>query len=322
MKAIVCTRYGPPDVLQFREVEKPEPKDHEIRVNVRATTVSVADVRRRSFTVPRSVWLPARFALGLRKPRHPILGVELAGEVDAVGKAVKRFKRGDRVFAASLTNAGAYAEYICLPEEGAVALMPVNMTFEEAAALPIGARTALHFLRKANIRSGHRILVYGASGSVGTYAVQLAKYFGAYVTGVCSAANQELVNSLGADEVIDYTNNVVSAQGAVYDIVFEAVNKSSFADCMKLLKDSGVYVNVTEPVPTPSMLWTGMTSNRKLILGHNPPDTSDALEFLKEVVEAGRLKAAIDRFYTFEQMTEAHRYVDLGHKKGNVVVTV
>ncbi|MDF2714404.1 MAG: NAD(P)-dependent alcohol dehydrogenase [Paenibacillus sp.] len=322
MKAIVCMKYGLPDVLRMKEVEKPEPKDNEIRVKVHATTVTVADIRTRSFTVPRSVWLPARFALGIRKPRKAILGMELAGEVEAVGKAVKRFKKGDQVFAATLIGRGSYAEYNCLPEDGAVAIKPCNATYEEAAAIPIGARTALHFLRKADIQSGQKVLVFGASGSVGTYAVQLAKYFGAHVTGVCSTANVEMVKSLGADVIVDYTKEDFSARGVTFDVIFEAVNKSSFAACMHSLTNNGVYINITEPLPGPRMLWTKITSKKKLILSQNSPETAEALYFLKELVEAGKLKAIIDKVYKFEQMIEAHKYVDQGHKKGNVVVTV
>lgn len=320
MKAVVCPKYGPPDVLQIKEFEKPVPKDHEILVKVFATTVTVADVRTRSFTVPRSVWLPARIALGIRRPKRPILGMELAGEVEAVGKAVKRFEKGDQVFAATLADFGAYSEYTCLPEDGAVAIKPENISYEEAAAIPIGARTALHYLRKANVRGGQKVLIYGASGSVGTYALQLAKYLGAHVTGVCSTLNVEMVKGLGADEVIDYTKEEFSAQGARFDVVFEAVNKSSFAACMNSLRNNGVYINITEPFPTLQMFWTKMTSKKKLMLGQNSPETAEALEFLRNLVMAGKLKPVIDRSYPLEQIVEAHRYVDKGHKKGNVVI--
>jgi len=322
MKAIVYDKYGPPAVLRMQEVEKPEPKDREIRVKVYATTVTVADIRSRSFTVPRSVWLPARLMIGLLRPRKAILGMELAGEVEAVGHAVRRFQPGDRVFAATLVGYGAYAEYRCLPEDGAVAHMPANLSFEEAAAVPIGARTALHFLRKADVRRGQRVLIYGASGSVGSYALQLAKVFGAHVTAVCGPTNAAMVRALGADEVIDYTKEDFTRRGAVYDVVFEAVDKSSFDDCMKVLKASGVYINVTVPVPSIRMLWTKITSGKRLILGQNSPETAEALYFLKELIEAGKLKPWIDRVYPFEQMIEAHRYVDQGHKKGNVAVTL
>lgn len=322
MKAMVYTKYGPPDVLQLEEVEKPTPQNNEILVKVHATTVTVADIRARSFTVPLSFWLPARIALGFRKPKKSVLGMELAGEVVSLGRDVKRFKKGDQVFAATLEGFGAYAEYKSLPENGPVSIKPNNIAYEEAAAIPIGARTALHYLRKANVRSGQKVLVYGASGSVGTYAVQLAKYFGAEVTGVCSTANVELVKSLGADNVIDYTKEEFSSRGEIYDVIFEAVNKSSFSACMKSLKKDGIYINVTVPLPNFRMLWMNLTSGKKLILGQNAPENADALNFLKELVEKGKLKAVIDRNYTFEQIAEAHRYVDKGHKKGNVVITV
>ncbi|KON68583.1 NADPH:quinone oxidoreductase [Peribacillus butanolivorans] len=322
MKAIVYTKYGPPDVLQLKEVKKPTPKENEILVKVKATTVTVADIRSRSFTVPLSVWLPARITLGFRRPKKSILGLELSGEVESVGKDVKQFKKGDQVFAASQIGYGAYAEYKCLPENGPVSIKPNNLSFEEAAAIPIGARTALFYLRKANIKSGQKVLVYGASGSVGSYAVQIAKYFGADVTGVCSTTNLELVKSLGADQVIDYTREDFSSKGETYDVIFEAVDKSSFSACMKSLKKDGTYINVTVPLPGVRMLWTKLTSNRKLILGQNSPENSEALNFLKELVETGKLKVVIDRYYAFEEIVEAHRYVEKGHKKGNVVITV
>ena len=322
MRAIVYHKYGSPDVLKLEEVEKPSPKNNEILVKVHATTVTVADIRSRSFTVPPSFWLPARIALGIRKPKKATLGMELAGEIESAGRDVKRFKKGDQVFAASLDSFGAYAEYKCLPEDAAVSIKPSNLTYEEAAALPIGARTALHYLRKVNIQPGQRVLVYGASGSVGTYAVQLAKYFGAKVTGVCSTANLELVKSLGADKVIDYTKEDFTQSGETYDVIFEAVNKSSYSACMRALKEDGIYVNITEPLPSIQMLWIKMTSNKKLMLGENAPEKAEDLIFLKELVEAGKIKPVVDRGYPLEQIVEAHRYVDKGHKKGNVVITV
>jgi NADPH:quinone reductase-like Zn-dependent oxidoreductase len=322
MKAIVYTRYGPPDVLQLKEIEKPIPKENEILVKVKATTVTVADIRSRSFTVPPAFWMPARITLGFKQPKKEILGMELAGVVESVGKDVKRFKEGDQVFAASLAGFGAYAEYKCLPEDGPVTIKPSNITFEEAAAIPIGARTALFFLRKTNIERGQKVLVYGASGSVGSYAVQLAKYLGAEVTGVCSTSNLELVKSLGADKVIDYTKEDFSSNSETYDVIFEAVNKSSFTDCMKLLKKDGTYINVTEPLPNARMLWTQLTTSKKLILSQNSPETPEALNFLKELVENGSVKVVIDRNYRLEEIVEAHRYVEQGHKKGNVVITI
>ncbi|WP_397538872.1 NAD(P)-dependent alcohol dehydrogenase [Rummeliibacillus pycnus] len=322
MKAIVYTKYGPPDVLQMKEVAKPVPKENEILIKVKATTVTVADIRSRSFTVPPAFWLPARITLGFKKPKKEILGMELAGEVEAVGTKVKKFKEGDPVFAASLMGFGAYAEYKCLPEDGPVSLKPNNITFEEAAAIPIGARTALFFLRKANIQSGQKVLVYGASGSVGSYAVQIAKFLGANVTGVCSTSNLEMVKSLGADKVIDYTVEDFSSTGETYDVIFEAVNKSLFSACMKSLRKSGTYINITEVLPDIRMLWTKLTGSKKLLLSKNAPETPEALNFLKELVEKGELKVVIDRSYAFEEIVEAHRYVEKGHKKGNVVINV
>ncbi len=322
MKAIVCTGYGPPEVLQIKEVEKPVQKDNEILVKIYATTVTVADFRVRSFTIPPAYWLPARLTLGLRKPKKPVLGAELAGEVESVGKDVKRFKKGDQVFAATLTDFGSYAEYKCLREDGPVAIKPANTTYEEAAALPIGARTALHFLKKGNIKRGQKVLIYGASGSVGTYAVQLARYFGAIVTGVCSSSNLELVKSLGADKVIDYTEKDFSKKLELYDIIFLASGKCPFPVLIKSLDKEGVYLDVTGPVKTLQMMWTSMTGKQKTVVGGNPPESAEALIFLKGLVEAGNLRPVIDRSYTLDQIVEAHRYVDKGHKKGNVTVTV
>lgn len=321
MKAVVCTKYGPPEVLQLKEVEKPVPKSNEILIRIKATTVTVADHRIRSFTVPKSVWIPARLAIGIAKPRKPILGLELAGKVEAVGKNVTKFKRGDEVFASTL-NFGAYAEYKCLPENAQIAIKPPNISFEEAAAIPIGARTALHYLKKGNIQAGQKILIYGASGSVGTYAVQLAKYFGAEVTGVCSHANHEMVLILGADKVIDYTPPDWTRKLEMYDMIFIAVDKWPFSICSKFLKEKGVYVNVTSPLKSLRMLWTSITSKKKLFMGENPPDSAEELNFLKALAESENLRAVIDRNYTLNEIVEAHRYVDKGHKKGNVAITI
>jgi len=322
MKAIVCTKYGPPEVLELKEVEEPVPKDDEMRIRIFATKVTSGDSRMRSFTVPLSYWLLARIALGLRKPKKAILGSELAGEIESVGRDVKLFKEGDQVFGYLGHNLGAYAEYLCMPENGCLTIKPANVTFEEAAAIPFGGNTALYFLRKGKIVSGQKVLIYGASGSVGTFAVQLAKYFGAEVTGVCSTTNLESVKSLGADMVIDYTKEDFTKNGETYDVIFDAVGKSSFSGCMRSLKKEGIYLHaVATPAVMLRMRWASMMSSKKLIGGTAIPETENLI-FLKELVEAGKIKPVIDRCYPLEQIAEAHRYVELGHKKGNVVITV
>jgi NADPH:quinone reductase-like Zn-dependent oxidoreductase len=322
MKAIICTKYGPPEVLQLKEVSQPTLGDDDVLIKVRATTVTSGDSRMRSFRVPLSFWLPARMALGLRGPKRTILGAELAGEIEATGKDVTMFRKGDPVFAYPGHDGGAYAEYIRMPENGCLAIKPLNMTFEEAAAIPFGGNTALYFLRKGKIQSGQKVLIYGASGSVGTFAVQLARYFGAEVTGVCGTANLKLVASLGADKVIDYTKADFTKNGETYDVIFDAVGKSSFSGCMKSLKEEGIYLHaVATPAVMLRMRWASMRSRKKLIGGTAIPETENLI-FLKELVEGGKLRPVIDRRYPLEQTAEAHRYVDKGHKTGNVVMTV
>jgi len=322
MKAVVCNQYGSPEVLKIKKVPKPTPKPNEVLVKVHAATVAVADVRIRAFDVPISFWIPARITLGLTKPKNAILGVELAGEVIAIGAKVTDFEPGDQVYGSNLSSFGAYAEYVCLPTKGPLAKKPSNLSYTEAAAMPIGARTALHFLNRAEVKPGQKVLIYGASGSVGTYAIQLAKYFGAKVTAVCSEANFDLVRSLGADKVINYRASDFAQQLEAYDVFLEAVDKCPFSIAKNALKANGIYLNITQPFPSFSRFWANLTTSKKVMMADNPPTTPEGLLFLKDLVERGALTPVIDRTYPLEDIVEAHRYVDQGHKKGNVVVTI
>lgn len=307
MKAIVYTQYGPPKVLQIVDLPKPAPRPNEVLVKVRATTVTIGDCRMRRFTVPPGQWLFARLYLGVFRPRRTVLGMELAGDIEAIGATVTRFKPGDAVFASTFEAGwGGYAEYKCFAEDGALALKPANLDYGEAAAAVGGGGTALRCLKQANLQPGQTVLVYGASGAVGTNAVQLARnLFGCEVTGVCSGANLDLVKSLGATHILDYTRQDFTTQGPRYDVVFDAVSKFPPTQARKALKPGGVYLNVHRDARST----TGQTRRQEMAE-------------LKELLEAGHFKPVVDRVYSFEQIVEAHRYVEQGHKKGNVVITV
>ena len=302
MKAVICTKYGPPEVLQLKEIEKPTPGKNEICIKVLATSVTASDCIIRGFRVPIKLWIPMGLVIGFRKPRKPVLGMVFAGEVESVGNEVKCFKKGDQVFGFDRFGFGSYAEYKCVSEENLVVKKAANVSYEEAAAVPLGGLLALHYLKKGNVKKGQKILIYGASGSVGTSAVQLAKYLGADVTGVCSTTNLEFVKSLGADKVIDYTKEDFMDQEALYDFILNAAGKKKIKlHCKKALTKNGKHITVDDGSP--------ILHVEDLIL-------------LNELMEKGQIKAVIDQCYPLEQIVEAHRYVDKGHKKGNVIITV
>jgi NADPH:quinone reductase-like Zn-dependent oxidoreductase len=322
MKAVVYERYGPPEVLQIKDVEKPVPGDNDVLKRTCAATGTSGDWRVRSLTVPVGFGLLTRLVFGISKPRQPILGSELAGVIEAVGKDVRNFKIGDQVFAFSDTRMGCHAEFKCMPQDGAVVLKPPSLSFDEAAALSFGGTTALDFLRRAKLQRGESVLVIGASDCVGTASVQLARHFGADVTGVCSTANMELVRALGARHVIDYTKEDFTQNGETYDVIVDTVGTAPFSRCKTSLKDGGRLLMVLAGLPDMlQMPWVSMSGTRKLIAGPVSVRVED-LHFLAQLAEAGEFKPVIDRRYPFEQIAEAHRYVDTGRKKGNVIITL
>jgi NADPH:quinone reductase-like Zn-dependent oxidoreductase len=332
MKAIVSTEFGPPDVLHIEVVEKPTPKDNEVLIKVYATSVNYGDliarnfrsVTPRQFNMPFIFWLLSRIFFGLNKPKIKILGSEFAGEIEAVGKGVTLFKAGDPVFGYLGQNMGAYAEYLCMPENGVLATKPANLTFGEAATVPMGAIMALHLLReKGNIQPGQQVLVNGASGGIGSAAVQIAKTFGAEVTGVCGTPRLEFVKSLGADKVIDYTQEDFTQSGETYDLIFDILGKGSFSRAKSSLAPNGRYLFASFKMKQLlQMLWASITGGRKKVICAIAPGSTEDLIAVKELIEAGKIKAVIDRSFPMEQAAEAHRYVENGLKKGNVVITV
>ena len=326
MKAIVTTNYGPPDVLELQEVEKPTPKDNEVLIKIFATTVTAGDCEMRSLKLPLGYQLMLRAGFGVRRPRNKIPGTEVAGEIEAIGKDVKKFKVGDQVFGSAGMGFGANAEYISLPEEpremdGGVAIKPANMTYEEAATIPFGGRDSLHFLRLGNIQSGQKILINGAGGSIGTFAVQLAKYYGAEVTAVDSTGKLDMLSSIGADHVVDYTQEDFTKNGEIYDVIFDVIGKISFSHSAGSIKQKGTYLLANPVSQMVQALWTRMTSSKNVIMQTSSGTIADLI-FLRELVEAGKLITVIDRTYPLEQTAEAHKYVEKGGKLGNVVITV
>jgi NADPH:quinone reductase-like Zn-dependent oxidoreductase len=322
MRAAVYERYGPPEVVELKEVAKPTPKDNEVLIRTHAATITSGDWRARSLNMPVGFGLVARLAFGVSRPRQPILGSELAGDIESIGKDVTKFKVGDQVFAFSGARMGCHAEFKCMPEDGAVALKPTTLSYDEAAAISFGGTTALKFFRRANLQSGEKALVNGASGGVGTAAVQLAKHFGADVTAVCSTANVELMRSLGANQTIDYTKEDFTRNGETYDVILDAVGTAPFSRSKGSLTERGRLLVVLGGLPDLLLApWASMTSSKRVIAGPAVARAED-LRFLAELAEAGEFTPVIDRRYPFEQITEAHRYVDTGRKKGNVIITL
>jgi NADPH:quinone reductase-like Zn-dependent oxidoreductase len=325
MKAMVCTKFGPPEVLQIQEVASPTPKDHEVLIRIYASTVTVGDCELRGLKFPIGYRLPMQIYMGHIRPGPLILGQELAGEIEAVGKEVTRFRKGDQVFAWTGLGLGAYAEYTCLPETGVLALKPSNISYEEAAALAVGGLDAVYFLRRGNIQRGQKVLINGAGGTIGTFAIQLARYFGADVTAVDSTEKLDILRSIGADQVIDYTQEDFTKSGKTYNVIFDVIGKSSFSRSIRSLTHNGRYLlgnpGLSQRVRGP---WTSMISSKQVIpwKARAASEYTQDCKFLTELIEAGQLHPVIDRCYPFEQTAEAHRYVDTGHKKGNVVITM
>ncbi|MBL6981625.1 MAG: NAD(P)-dependent alcohol dehydrogenase [Anaerolineales bacterium] len=331
MKAIVSTKYGPPEVLELKDVEKPDPKENEILVKIQATSVNYGDLLARrfnqispgEFNMPLLFWLPAKIFFGLRTPNIKILGSEFAGEIESIGPSVTRFKPGDQVFGYLGQNMGAYAEYLCMPEDRMVAIKPANLTYEESATVPMGAIMALSLLRRVNIQPGQRVLINGASGGIGSQAVQLAKHhFGAEVTGVCATPRLEFVKSLGADQVIDYTQEDFTQNSQSYDLVFDILGRQRFSQVKQSLKPNGQLLYASFKLRhLLQMLWTSFIGSKKVICAMASENVED-LNSISEFVEAGKIKSIIDKRYPLEQAAEAHRYVEAGHKKGHVIITV
>ncbi len=331
MKAIVYTAYGPPNVLQLKEVEKPVPKDDEILVKVNAVSVNYGDITARNFRylsasefhMPLLLWLPARIGFGYNKPKRQILGNEFAGVVEATGKDVSLFSEGDKVFGYRGDKMGAYTEYLCMPEKGHVTVKPENMSYEEAAAVPMGALMALNLLKKVHIHKGYKVLINGASGGIGSAALQLVKnHYGAEVTGVCGTPRIEFVKSLGADKVLDYTKEDFTQKAEKYDLIFDILGKSTFSACKKVLNKNGTYLLASfKTKKLLQMIWTKIAGKKKVICAIAIPKPDDLI-FIKELIEAGKMKSIIDKSFPLEQAADAHRYVEEGDKKGNVVITL